>query len=143
MKTTLDQIFEIVEYYHKIKKDFSDIETLQNGVRKLATLIFMYAGEVGELYKEKNRTEFVRRSSFEREKNRLINDGTSGTAAGASALVFVEKHLELEQNADAEYRAAYLLYESAKDVLQSMQQHVSNLKQEKRLEMSAGMIPQQ
>lgn len=138
-KTTLDQIFEIVEYYHKIKKDFSDIETLQNGVRKLATLIFMYAGEVGDFYKEKNRTEFVRRSTFEKEKNRLIKTGESGTAAGAAALVFVERELQKEQQADAEYKAAHFLYESAKDVLQSMQQHVSNLKQEKRLEMAGGM----
>lgn len=99
----------------------------------------MYAGEVGDFYKEKNRTEFVRRSTFEREKKRLIKEGESGTAAGAAAMVFVEKELSAETMADAEYKASYFLYESAKDVLQSMQQHVSNLKQEKRLEMAGGM----
>ena len=138
-KSTLDQIVEIVDFYYKIKEDFNDIERLQKGVRRLATLIFMYAGEVGSYYKEKNRTEFVRRSTFEKEKNRLIKTGESGTAAGAAALVFVERELQKEQQADAEYKAAHFLYESAKDVLQSMQQHVSNLKQEKRLEMAGGM----
>ena len=138
-KSTLDQIVEIVDFYYKIKEDFNDIERLQNGVRRLATLVFMYAGEVGDFYKEKNRTEFVRRSTFEREKKRLIKEGESGTAAGAAAMVFVEKELSAETMADAEYKASYFLYESAKDVLQSMQQHVSNLKQEKRLEMAGGM----
>lgn len=138
-KSTLDQIVEIVDFYYKIEKDFTDIERLQKGVRRLATLIFMYAGEVGDFYKQKNATEFIRRSTFEKEKNRLIKAGESGTAAGAAALVFVEKELQNEQRADAEYKAAHFLYESAKDVLQSMQQHVSNLKQEKRLEMAGGM----
>jgi hypothetical protein len=138
-KSVLDQIVDIVDFYYKVKEDFNDIERLQKGVRRLATLIFMYAGEVGSYYKEKNRTEFVRRSTFEKEKNRLIKTGESGTAAGAAALVFVEMELQKEQQADAEYKAAHFLYESAKDVLQSMQQHVSNLKQEKRLEMAGGM----
>jgi hypothetical protein len=138
-KSTLDQIVEIVDFYYKIKEDFNDIERLQKGVRRLATLIFMYAGEVGQFYKEKNRTEFVRRSTFEREKKKAINAGESAASAGTSAMVAVERELSAETQADAEYKAAYFLYESAKDVLQSMQQHVSNLKQEKRLEMAGGM----
>ena len=68
MKTVIEQIEDIVIFYNGITKDFQDIERLQSGVRKLATLLFMFAGEVGLLYKERNGTEFSRRAATERKK---------------------------------------------------------------------------
>ena len=139
MKTTIEQIAEIVTFYNGITKDFQDIERLQSGVRKLATLLFMFAGELGLLYKERNSTEFSRRAATERKKGELMREGTSATAAGAMAAEFVIDLLEKEQQADAHYQQAKLLYDAAGNVLEAMRQHISNLKQEKRLEMQGGM----
>ena len=139
MKSTILQIEEIVTFYNGITKDFQDIERLQSGVRKLATLLFMFAGELGVLYKERNSTEFSRRAATERKKGELMRDGLSATAADAGAKEFVIDLLEKEQVADAHYQQARLLYDAAGNVLEAMRQHISNLKQEKRLEMQGGM----
>jgi enoyl-CoA hydratase/carnithine racemase len=139
MKTTIEQIEEIVIFYNGITKDFQDIERLQSGVRKLATLLFIFAGELGLLYKERNGTEFSRRAGMERKKGELMRAGTSATAADAAAKEFVIDLLEKEQQADAHYQQARLLYDAAGNVLEAMRQHISNLKQEKRLEIQGGM----
>ena len=139
MKTVIDQIEDIVIFYNGITKDFQDIERLQSGVRKLATLLFMFAGELGLLYKERNGTEFSRRAATERKKGELMRSGTSAAGADAAAKEYTIDLLDKEQQADAHYQQARLLYESAGNVLEAMRQHISNLKQEKRLEIQGGM----
>ena len=52
MKAVIEQIEDIVIFYNGITKDFQDIERLQSGVRKLATLLFMFAGELGLLWRK-------------------------------------------------------------------------------------------
>ena len=66
--SAISEIESIVTFYNGITKDFQDIERLQSGVRKLATLLFMFAGELGLLYKEKNDTEFSKQAAIERKK---------------------------------------------------------------------------
>lgn len=139
MKTTIEQIEEIVIFYNGITKDFQEIERLQSGVRKLATLLFMFAGELGLLYKEKNDTDFSKQAAIERKKGELIRGGMSATAATAAAKEFAIDLLGKELQADAHYKQANLLYDAAGNVLEAMRQHISNLKQEKRLEIQGGM----
>ena len=142
-KSTLEQLTDIVVWYHNINKEFSDLGKLQNCARKMATLLFFHATEVAALYQEKNAAEYMRESKRDRKKSELINAGSSATAADVSAREFVATYLYEEQRADSSFQKVKILHESAKDVLNAVQQHVSNLKAERNLELRGGMVQQQ
>ena len=138
-KSTLEQITDLIRWYNKLSKGYHNVTDLQDSVRKMATLIFYFAVEVGEAYEQKNQKEFGRKASFSREQDYAMKDGKSAAAAEAIARKAVESLLDLEQQADSIYRKSYLLLESAKDVMEAMRQHISNLKQERSLELRGGM----
>lgn len=133
-KSTAEQIADVTNWYRSLKTDFADVDLLLRTQREFAARLFDFAGEVGSLYKQKNRTEFQRKAAFARERQNRIATAGSVAKAESEALVEVETLLCNEQQADSEYRAAYLLLEHGRDVLQSMTQHLSYLKQEKRSE---------
>lgn len=136
MEKTLDKIAAIVTWYKGVPHSFSDVQQLTAAQKALACLLFEYAGEVGELYKQKNGTEFTRKAIFEKERLRLIGEGKSAAAAGNEAQTLIGTSAFAEVCADAEYRAAVMQKEAASDVLRSMLQHIANIKEERRLEIS-------
>ena len=114
-------------------------DRLTNVVRRLSTLLFFFAGELGEAYRDKNATEYNRKSAFSKKEMELMKSGTSGVAAKSEATVFVDHLLNLEQTADALYKQTNLFYETANTVLEAMRQQVSTLKTEKSLEIKGGL----
>lgn len=134
-KPTPELITDAVAWYRSLKTDFADVDLLLRTQREFAARLYDFAGEVGNLYKQRNRTEFQRKAAFARERQARIKEAGSVAKAESEALVEVEPLLNIEQEADAEYKAAYLLLEHGRDVLSSMVQHLSHLKQEKRAEM--------
>ena len=138
-KTTIQQIEAIIHWYYKLGTDFKDVDRLTNVVRRLPTLLFFFAGELGEAYRDKNATEYNRKSAFSKKEMELIKSGTSGVAAKSEATVFVDHLLNLEQTADALYKQTNLFYETANAVLEAMRQQVSTLKTEKSLEIKGGL----
>ena len=48
-KTTIQQIEAIMHWYYKLETDFKDVDRLTNVVRRLSTLLFFFAGELGDL----------------------------------------------------------------------------------------------
>jgi len=138
-KTTIQQIEVIMHWYYKLETDFKDVDRLTNVVRRLSTLLFFFAGELGEAYRDKNATEYNRKSAFSKKEMELMKSGTSGVAAKSEATVFVDHLLNLEQTADALYKQTNLFYETANAVLEAMRQQVSTLKTEKSLEIKGGL----
>ena len=135
-KATSELITDAVQWYGSIPRDFADVDLLLRTQREFARRLYMFALEVGMLYKNRNRTEFQRKAEFARLRKGYIVPLGSVAKAESEALVEVEALLDIEQQADGEYVAAKLLLDHARDVLQSMVQHISNLKAEKRSEMS-------
>lgn len=132
---TLDKISIIVQRYQEIPVDFRDIDKLTYWQRKMACALFDYSGEVGDLYKGSKGTEYTRKAAYEKERLRLMTeDGKSAAAADAEARAKVSNELFDEVAADADYRAALMQMQAARDVLEAMRQHISSLKQELKLE---------
>lgn len=138
-KSTLEQITNIVDWYNKLPKGFSEVGKLQDAIRKMATLIFYFATDVGVAYGESNQKAFGRKASQSREEDFLMKEGKSGTAAEKIAKKNVESLLDLEQQTDSIYKKSYFMLEAAKGVMEAMRQHISNLKQERSLELRGGM----
>ena len=129
-----DLIADCIREYYKFPNDTADVDTLINLRRKLAGLKFGLSVSVGVLYRQKNATEHARKAEFFRIRQRLISEGASAAKAESAAHADVVTPMDLEQQADAEYRAAYLILESAGGVLDTMNQHIANLRSEKRVE---------
>jgi hypothetical protein len=136
MMTTLDNIAKVVSWYGAIPKDYRDIEMLTYTHRRLSVLLFDYAGEVGDLYKQSKGSEYTRKTAFERERLRLIGEGKSAAAAGNEAQTTISELAFAEVCADADYRSALMQYQAAGDVLRAISQHIASMKEERRLEMS-------
>lgn len=134
--TTSELIARIVARYESLPDDYRDIDGLTKGQRKLACALFSYAKEVGEQYRQSKGAEYARKTAFERERLRLIGEGKSAAAAEIEAKAAVENALFHEVEADAEYRAGWMQYNAARDVLEAMRQHIASLKQEYRIEMA-------
>ena len=133
-ETLPDHITDCIREYYKFPNDTTDVDTLINLRKKLAGLKFGLSVSVGVLYKQKNSAEYSRKAEFYRIRQRLISEGASAAKAESEAQAEILELMDLEQQADAEYRAAYLILESAGGVLDTMNQHIANLRSEKRVE---------
>lgn len=133
---TILAIEKVIRWYSDLSRDYNDLDTLLSAARKLSTLLFEFAGEVGGMYKQRNRTEFQRKAEFARIYRELMagDPRPSVSAAEKEADGLVSTLRNEEQQADAEYQAARLYLEAAKAVHEQMRQHISNLKSEKALE---------
>jgi len=129
-----DHIADCIRDYYRMPNDTVDVDTLINLRRKLAGLKFGLSVSVGVLYKQKNAAEYARKAEFYRTRQELVKGGASAAKAESEAMAGILALMDIEQQADSEYRAAYLILESAGGVLDTMNQHIANLRSEKRVE---------
>lgn len=135
-QTPLDSIAAATEWYMSTGKSFNDIDGLMEASKRYSIHIFNYASEVGNLYKAKNLSEWKRKANYAVKKQELVLGGSPVSRAESEADESVKDLRYEEQMADGDYVAGRLQLEAAKDVLDRMNQHISHLKQEKRMEMS-------
>lgn len=132
--TVHEHIGNCIREYYKFPNDTADVDGLINLRRKLSGLKFGLAVEVGALYKAKNATEYARKAEFYSLRQKGIADGLTASKAESEAYSAIIALMDAEQKADAEYRAASLILDSAGGVLETMNQHIANLRSEKRAE---------
>lgn len=138
MKTPLERIQSAVAWYNGLKQGYNDIDTLLTASNRLACSIFDFAAEVGDMYQEKNATEFRRKKAFGEALQKALSaqEKQNVSQAREEAEMEVKEQRKAEALADATYYQSKFLLDAAKDVLDRMKQHISNLKQEKSHVMS-------
>ena len=136
--TTLEKIQAAVSWYSTIPQDYNDIAKLMDARRRLACHLFVFAIEVSESNKDKNRTEHIRKSKYARAVSDALkaSGGNNVARAQQEAEYKVIEERSAESLAEATYFAGRLIYDAGTNVLDTISQHVSNLKSEKRLEYS-------
>ena len=134
-ETLPDHITDCIREYYKFPNDTVDVDTLINLRRKLAGLKFGLSVSVGVLYKQKNATEHARKAEFYRLRQELVKGGHSAAKADCEAYAAIIALMDAEQLADSEYRAAALILDAAAGVLDTMNQHIANLRSEKKAEV--------
>lgn len=127
----MDQIEQIIRGYLSLPADFADIDRLINARRLLAGRLFDFAVIVGAQKKAAAHSTMARKSKYAQVKQELIAQGASAAKADAEALVVVDDLMKDEYTADAELYALRLIYESGRDVLETMNQHIANLRFER------------
>ena len=134
--TVIERICAAVSWYATIDRDYADITTLMEARRRLACHIFAFAMEVGELNREKSRKEHLRKSKYARTVSEQLEKTEGKNVAAAKEHADFKTMFERgeETASEAEYYAARVVYEAANNVLDCLNQHISNIKAERRLE---------
>ena len=76
-KTTSERIADGVQAFKGMKPDPANLDKLLWYQTTFAPLLFEFSVEVGELYRQKNETEFQRRAAYNRAKFGYIGEGDS------------------------------------------------------------------
>lgn len=133
----IEEITKIVTWYKSVGRDFRDVNTLMSARRSLACNLGEMAIQLAILYEQRNGCEFQRKNAHSEALRREMSvEKTTVSAAKIIADSEVKECLEREYEADSEYQKAKILYDAWKNVCDVMNQHVSSLKEEKRLEFS-------
>lgn len=133
----IGKIEKIVAWYGGLPKDYTDVESMLYARKQLSTALFSFAGEVGDLYADKISAEFRRKSKIDRLTTEHITGGDSAAAAEKKAKDEAIEEAKQEVVADGLWKKADLLRIHAFAILDTMNQHISSLKQERRLEATA------
>jgi len=88
------------------------------------------------LNREKSRKEHLRKSKYARTVSEQLEKTEGKNVAAAKEHADFKTMFERgeETASEAEYYAARVVYEAANNVLDTLAQHISNLKSERRLE---------
>jgi hypothetical protein len=129
-----ETIATIIGWYQRRPQDYNDVDALIYSRKQLSCACFALAAEVGMLGTEKNRMDHMRRSGFATIRHERLQAGDSDTKAQAYAESQIIELRANEQAADAQFHAARLIYDSTMAVLDTMNQHIAHLRNEKRLE---------
>lgn len=108
----------------------------ENRRGRLSCHLFEFAGQVGDLQRIRNEKEHLRRSKYARVlKEALDKNGGKGLEAAKQEAEFaIGFERGEEAAAESDFAAARTLAGAGKDVLDTMNQHISTLKEERRLE---------
>lgn len=134
MDNTARNIASLIEKYQALPKDYSDAVDLVHRRKWLSTLLFQFSDQVGDLYQEMVSSEYRRKSKYEAQRTKYINEGDTAAAADAKARADIGEEMKLEMMCTGIYKKADLLRQAAYAVLDSLNQQISLVKQEKRLE---------
>lgn len=133
---TLDKLNAITSKYKSLKKDFGDIETLIYMRKQLACYLFDLAIITGEAFEVFKEFEYDRKYTYETERLK-IKKGQQTTVSDAEmqAAATAAPMRQSENQAESIYKRLYLIHNAGNEVLQTLNQHIANLRSEKSLEM--------
>lgn len=131
-RTPAELITEIVREYHRIPHDTVDIDRVFALQKRLAAYMYGLAMDLGQATMERDSAEYRRKSAFAAEKKRLIDEGMSAAKAEAEADVLTDDLRKEQAATESAYQQTRLILDAAKMVWETMRQHVSNIKTERR-----------
>lgn len=134
MDNVADNIASLIHKYQALPKDYSDVADLIHRRKWLSTLLFDFTAEVGELYQEMISAEYRRKSKYDAQRTAYMAEGDTAAAADTKARNDIHEEYKMEMMHTGLYKKADLIRQAANAVLDSMNQQISHVKQEKRLE---------
>lgn len=130
---TIKEISIIITWYGSQSRDYNDIDNLIYTRKKLATLSFALAGEVGDAKNDLDVAIFKRKLAFSKEFDRLTSEAkVSGVSAKEKANITIEVLCENEAVVSGIYHRTKMFLSQTNEVLSTLNQHISYLKAEKK-----------
>ena len=127
---TTYRIEQIVTWYHKLPKDFTGITDLMYHRVQLSTLMFYYAVELGAVRKQWKKyeceTEIAKRSGI---KNAMDQGNPISKSIEIGKYSCLDEYA-VEKQYDGLYNSMKFVYDASTEILNTINQHISNLKKE-------------
>lgn len=135
MDNTLKEIFKIINWYRgvpkNIPKDFSNINELVYARKQLSCHAVDLAGFVGDLKADFETAYFNRRLQYAKA---ITTEKGTVAEKEANSVISIQNVYEDEKTLEGQHAKAKLILGQVNEVLSSMQQHLSYLKDEKKTE---------
>ena len=130
LNETTQQIKQIVDWYHNLTPDYTGINELMYQRIQLATLLFYYSVELGEARKQWKMSEAETEISKRQAIKRMIDEGSAITKATEHGKIMSLDEYAMEKQLDGLYNSMKFIYDSGSEILNTINQHISNLKRE-------------
>lgn len=130
IENVTNQIQRIVFWYNRLPVDYSGINELMYNRIQLSTLLFYYASELGNIRKEWKKAEATAEIMRRKKTMEYINAGQPISKANEYGKFSSLDEYALEKQFDGYYHSMRFVYESTMEVLNTINQNISNLKKE-------------
>lgn len=128
LNETTQQIEQIVDWYHNLTPDFTGINDLMYQRIQLSTLLFYYSVELGEVRKQWKMAEAETEISKRQAIKRMIDEGCPITKATEHGKIMSLDDYSTEKQLDGLYNSMKFIHDAATEILNTINQHISNLK---------------
>jgi hypothetical protein len=124
-----DQIIEIIDWYRELPEDYTEVNDLMYARQRLSALVFNFSNLVvsNSVQAWKNAQSITENKKFQIRVQHQ-NKGVAQARNISKANTYME--FELEKKYEGIYLSAKHLEKSMYEVLDSMNQHISHLKEE-------------
>lgn len=130
----IEEINDIIEWYTKLHSGYNNINELMYYRQRLAGLATAFASSIGEARKVWNNAQAIRENKRAKIEMKEVISGTSGTKATLIAKANTHLELTTEKKAEGMYHSMAKQYDSIKEVLSAMNQHISQAKEEWKIQ---------
>jgi len=130
LNETTQQIKQIVDWYHNLTPDFTGINDLMYQRIQLSTLLFYYSVELGDVRKQWKMAEAETEISKRHAIKRMIDEGCAITKATEHGKIMSLDDYSTEKQLDGLYNSMKFIHDAAAEILNTINQHISNLKRE-------------
>lgn len=129
-KEDFSRLDTIIEWYQHLPDGHNQVEELMRARRELSTIGVRLAGYVGQLSRQSQAAEAMRKIKFNAERLKEMEAGVSVAGATAKAEADVSELRMREAEAAGRYSYGRLLYDSVNNVLNSMAGEINFLMRE-------------
>lgn len=124
------KINEIVCWYYETPPDFTGINDLMNQRIQLSTLLFWYSTELGNVRKTWKQLEVETERTRRNSVKQMLDSGHPVTKATEHGKINSLDDYANEKSFDGLFHQMKFVFDSANEILNCMNQHISNLKKE-------------
>jgi len=124
------KINEIVRWYYETPPDFTGINDLMNQRIQLSTLLFWYSTELGNVRKTWKQLEVETERTRRNSVKQMLDSGHPVTKATEHGKINSLDDYANEKSFDGLFHQMKFVFDSANEILNCMNQHISNLKKE-------------
>lgn len=130
IENVTNEIEQIVFWYNRLPVDYNSINDLMYNRVQLVTLLFFYGSELGNVRKEWKRAEASTEIQRRKKTMEYIDAGQPISKANEFGKFSSLDDYALEKQYDGFYYSMRFVYDVAFEVLNTINQHISNLKKE-------------
>lgn len=127
-----DDLNHVIQWFRSLPPDYNAVINLDYARTKLATMLIEIAGSLKEAKEGYNTAVALKEIKYNREKNRLLEEGFNTHKATAAAKVHVESYLMDERKYKTQWQADEILFRAMVQNLNSLASRINGLKGEER-----------